>query len=277
MRRLAAPKLSRTAIIRQAEDLIDSYVPFVGRKRIIRDGLRFEDVYEKVIYPEYEIDYDEQTDLGYDESGEKILGRFDVMENRAYIDRCLSADGRDPRRAFTLWHEIPGHGLLHGPWFRQQFADNSDYGIIETTEHGLLDDGTASELERQANLFAATAAAPMWLVDGVIEDVFHPNRAFDYFSPGKYWFDVCGISTSREVGSFADLCWNIGRFIRTRFGGLSAQALSYRIMQSHWVADRSRPRLDLHRVERASRRHEDFLPARARRLKPQLAYSGSFE
>jgi hypothetical protein len=86
----------------------------VGREYILYNGLHFDDFYEKVIFPRFQIDLYEDEDLGFDDDGRKRLGRYDVLRNAAHLDLVISRDGGDPRRIFTCWHEVAGHGALHG-------------------------------------------------------------------------------------------------------------------------------------------------------------------
>src|SRR5437016_4462903 len=114
---IQAPPLRRQEIIERAGQLIEQYRRVVGTTRIFHYGLHFDDVYEQVIYPEYQIGLDESQDLGTDAVGKKILGWFDPVQNKVFIDRSLKDDSR---RAFTLWHEVGGHGVLQGAWLRDQ-------------------------------------------------------------------------------------------------------------------------------------------------------------
>src|SRR5262249_12484155 len=159
-----------------------------GRADLVTRGLRFDDVYDDIIYPHYGIELDESRHLGADDAGKKILGCYEPTRNRALIDRSLRDD---PRRVFTLWHEVGGHGVLQGQWFRDQLNQRSFEAIV-TTDASLAPD-TVDALERQANIFASHAAAPSWLVDAVIAKVFRPTKLFLFFGPCLYWLEVNGL------------------------------------------------------------------------------------
>lgn len=75
-------------------------------------AISFSSVYDNVVYPQYEIIVEEGCDLGVDDEGQKILGEYDPLSNIAYIDDAISEESNDPRRTFTLWHEVGGHGVL---------------------------------------------------------------------------------------------------------------------------------------------------------------------
>jgi len=250
-RRPLAPSFTRDEIIHQAEDLTKRfyrsfYEPGTDTKLI---GINFDVVFETLIYPEYEIVLVENQDLGFDEAGEKIFGKFDVEENTAYIDVSLRPELKDPRRIFTCWHEVGGHGVLQGAWLREMLQTHRLREVV-TTE-SMLTPQTVKVLERQANLFASRAAAPNWLLAIAILDVFNPRRAIQYIGPGDYMFNVYGQNRYWEVKSFDDLCQGIAYHIRHRFGGLSVEALGYRVAETSFVRGPQRKPFELHRTGRS--------------------------
>jgi hypothetical protein len=242
--KIKPPPYSSEQVVKQAERLIEDFRAIVGRSWLLHHGLRFDDVYEQVIYPKYEIELDETKDLGFDEAGKKILGAFDVSNNVAFIDVCLKGD---PRRVFTQWHEVGGHGVLQGQWLRDQLP-RSGRRII-TTEAS-LSANAISVLERQANLYASHAAAPSWFVDAVIGKVFRPTKPFLFFGPCRYWFEVNGIKSGYVAAAFEDLCQLIAWKIQPLFGRLSKEALSYRVKDSSWLVNKSTPSTRLYRTSK---------------------------
>lgn len=237
------PPFSNEEIVSRAESLIDEYAGVLGgRRELVKYGLQFERAYEELIYPNYGIALDEEENLGVDEAGQKILGFFEPWSNKAYIDVSLRDD---PRRTFTLWHEVGGHGVLQGDWLRTQMKRR-----VVTTEQDLSPD-TLNALERQANLFAAHAAAPTWLVNALIVKVLRPTKLFLYFGPCTYWLETNGCSRCYHVFSFDDLCQTIAWQMQPYFGRLSKEALGYRVRESGWVIDKTKPRLKLFRKSRA--------------------------
>jgi hypothetical protein len=231
------PPFSQAEILERAGRLIDQYCAIVGRSELFRWGLHFDDVFEQAIYPLYGIQLDESRDLGTDpQTGKKTLGEFLPEENIAFIDRSLKDD---PRRIFTLWHEVAGHGVLQGQWLRDQLRKlRVRHRRIVTTEDS-LSPAAIDMLERQANLFASHAAAPEWLLHAVIVKVFRPTKLFVYIQPCTYWLEVHGRKCRYFVDSVDHLCALIAWKIQPHFGGLSKEALGYRIKESGWIADRS--------------------------------------
>lgn len=236
--------LGPAGIINKAEKLINDYIGIVGLHSLRHRGIRFDDVYDQIIYPKHEIILNETTNLGNDEEGKKILGFFEPAENRAYVCSSLK---NDPRRAFTQWHEVAGHGVLQGEWLRNQFG----YGRIVTTEAS-LSPVTDRILERQANLFASQVAAPTWYVEVLIRHFFRPTKPFFFFRPCHYCLEVNGTSTRRYVASYEDLCHVIGGVIQPFFGRLSKEALGYQVKETGWVVDKSTRSFQLFRKSEQS-------------------------
>jgi len=243
-RRLQAPSLTREAIILAAEALIRQYVDIVGRERIHAIGLSFDDVFGQVIYPNYEIELIEDFDLECNSSGLKPLGRFDVLNNRALI----GIKAGDPRRAFTCWHEVGGHGILQGAWLRQQLSQGQFESIVTTNVS--ISARTEDILERQANLFAANASAPRWFVREVIARTYKLNlpHIFRYIGPSHYDFDVRGAIKKRRINTLDEFCLSIAHDIKHLFWGLSAQALSYRVKESGLILNLAAPKILLNRI-----------------------------
>ena len=107
--RFPSPKpMSEQMIREKALGLFWDYVREVGEGYILRYGINFDDMYDAIIYPRYEISLDTKIDLGYDENDEEILGQFIPEDNIARISERLIINN-DPRRIFTTVHEVVGH------------------------------------------------------------------------------------------------------------------------------------------------------------------------
>jgi hypothetical protein len=241
------PELLTTGEIQdQAEKLTLTYAEQVGWDAA-RLGISFQAVYEEVIYPDFGIELQEGLDLGFDDSGKKVFGRFLPAENIVQIDRAISHDQNHPQRAFTYWHEVGGHGVLQGAWLRKQLKLRGGAGSISTTEDSFGFE-VVSALERQANVFAARAGAPNWLLYHVVNETMALTRPIRYIGPSKYTLQFRGRTETANVNSFDHLCWIIGKQIQFRFGWLSAEALGYRIAETSMVKDMTNPRVELNRV-----------------------------
>ena len=77
-----------------------------------------------------------------------------AKENTALVDSKL-LKARDPRTAFTQWHETAGHGVLQGDFLRKIAGK---YPKLNMTEKSM--NLIKNAFERQANTFAANVAAP---------------------------------------------------------------------------------------------------------------------
>lgn len=260
-RTINAPPFRRNEIIELAEQITFKYARSVGNERA-QLGISFDLVFDNVIYPEYEIELVDDKDLGEDDEGSKILGCFDPVNNTAYIDACLQPSTHDRRRAFTCCHEVGGHGVLQGQWLRSEWKRLNRQSAIITTQASLTPE-TEHLLERQANLFAAHLAAPTWLLIHVIQRVFgfEPHHRFRYTGAGLYSFALRSGTQRCEVRSFDGLCQKIAYYIRGWFGGLSVEALSYRVMECPLVVDASQKTFNLFRRARGSQSSRRLIPA----------------
>lgn len=231
------PPFTKREIISRAEELFLGYADLVGHERAAL-GINFDVIFDKFIYPEYEIELVEDRDLGVDESGAKILGFFQPELNRVFVDRSLKYD---PRRIFTCWHEVGGHAVLQGDWLRKEFNRIGMVRDIVTTE-SMLSTQVEHTLEWQANLFAAHASAPLGYVDYVIKNILKLAAPIRFSGPGGYCFDAYRNTQYRKISDFSELCICVARYIQHRFGGLSVESLSYRVAECNMVLDdTSRP------------------------------------
>ena len=242
--RIQPPPFSQSQIIVRAEELWERYARAEPEAALL--GISFDVIYEHVIYPEYDIVLVEDEELGFDRSGKKILGYYEPSSNTAYIDVSLHPSGKDPRRTFTRWHEVGGHGILQGRWLRRELQRVGGHGVATTEES--LDLKTMNALERQANLFAAHAGAPTRLLNCIIKDTYNLTRQIRYVGPGKYCLYVHGCRIDHDIEDFGHLCRAIASHIQSRFGWMSMEALSYRIAQLPLVIDDTKGRFRLHRT-----------------------------
>lgn len=227
------PPISHSQVVLTSQNLVQQYVLLVGKEHILRHGMCFDTLYEEIIYPRYGIVLDESRDLGVDGKGTEIIGGYYPRENIASVDLKIG----DPRRTFTRFHEVVGHGVLQGRWLRE----NMENGRITTTADDLAHHETVDALERQANYCAALTAAPDWLVDAAIALAFRPTKFFVFVRPSEYSLNpVRGAPMRSRIADFPELCRNIARFIQPWFDGLSVESLGYRVQKSRLVRDLSK-------------------------------------
>lgn len=230
-------KLSRNRIIQIAECISHAYVHLHGRFPAKFFTINFDHVYDTLIYPKYGVSLSSRHELGVN-GEEKVLGYYDVYTNTIAIDAALSnAHGvLHSKRVFTCWHEL-GHAFLHSQWMRAQIRRFPD-GRTVTLESS-ISLATSEKLEQQANLFAAYASVPRWFLDYVVRSTFRLDHPIYFRGSGEYWLDVWRRRKMCRCNSFHDLCMNIAYNIQHRFGGLSIEALIYRIQDSAFVKDDS--------------------------------------
>jgi hypothetical protein len=224
--------LTRSQIERRSREwVIDPLIWQVGQNHLIRNGLKFDELYERVIKPRFKVALEEGVDL----SSISALGVYEPWSNLVRIDSKLAACLGDSRRVFTLYHEVCGHAVLQGRWLRAQL-------VMCKGQTPLVDDASTLDirakvlLERQANMMAGLCAAPMWLVNAQIIYRLEPSGLLRYRGPGRYCFGRRGAKRWFEVTSATDYCRGLAAMIAPWFHGLSVEALGYRVQRSELVA-----------------------------------------
>ncbi len=217
----APPSITSAEISRKAHDLLFEYIREVGEEHIESNGIDFAELYQSVLYPHYEIILDTNEDLGVTDSGDQIFGKFLPRENVVLIDKSFFLSN-DPRKVFTLYHEVPGHGILHGSHLKRAGFQN---GVFRTTEASIVDRENA--YERQANLLASRLAAPLGFIAWLCRKLYGLTGKINYVGPGRY----CIGSTIFSVHSPPHLAWLIAKQIRHYFGGLSTGALALNVLR----------------------------------------------
>ncbi len=194
--------------------------------------MRFDDIYLTVARPDYGVDLVEMQRLGT-HNGAKIFGVYTAGKNVALIDECIGPDSGDPRRIFTLYHEVFGHGVLQGRYIRTQMIDALSAGIVVTAAS--LEAGMERRGEWQANRFGAAVGAPMALVEAAIQLRLGIRQPVVFAGPGTYWIRRDGRDCRFEIIDFDQFCKIIAGAIHDLFGGLSVTAISYRVAKSRFV------------------------------------------
>lgn len=192
---------------------------------IMECGVVFDLIYDEYFYPEFGVILREQ------ELPEDVLGQYIPDCNTAYIDPSLKDNAR---KAWTQFHEVVGHGILQGDWLRKRFP-----GRVLTESPETLSDTSRSKLEIQANKFAALVAMPMNLLHEFSCRRFRLARPIRFIGPSSYTLDICGFTRNVRANSYEAMCRIVAYHIKDRFGGLSTEAISYRVMRSgivenHW-------------------------------------------
>jgi hypothetical protein len=219
--------MSKQLILRKAEELWVEYVQAVGADHVLTCGIDFDEVYDAVIYPRYGITLVTNKDLGFDDFGEPILGKFLPADNTALIDNKLF-ETQDPRRVFTEWHEVAGHGVLQGRFLQKVASKNQK---LFTTPKGIsLMENAFNTFEWQANAFAANVAAPKRYVQCIYIKLFGTQRKIRYCGPRWYSLIFNDMLWYVYAGSPMNLAWKIAKRIRHYFWGLSIETIAYQVL-----------------------------------------------
>lgn len=226
--------MSKQQIRQEAFGLWLEFVAEVGAEYLLKHGVNFDEFYDAVLYPKYEINLVKDVDLGIDDDGTPIFGKYLPGENTAFVDRKLF-ETEDSRKVFTEIHETIGHGVLQGPFLRENALK---YPKLYTTEDGIgftdkkigFDWKQMNTFECQANAFAVNAIAPRNYVWCLYRMLFEMARKIRYCGPCSYTL-VCNKTPCRVyVRSPLQLAWVIAKRIQPYFWGLSAQSLAYQVL-----------------------------------------------
>ncbi len=223
--------MSKESIRGEAHELWVEFVNLVGPDHVLRYGVNFDEMYEALIYPRYEIELDRNQSLGEDDSGVPVLGEFLPVHNAALIDRRLF-ETNDRRLIFTTIHEVIGHGILHGPFLRKHAKKFprllSTVDSTGQTKHG-FDLRQMNTFEWQANAFAANVVAPRTYIWCLWIKLFGTDRLLTYRGPGEYFLSYMGKPRSFYVNTPYHLAWVIAKKMRYYFWGLSTQCIAYQV------------------------------------------------
>ena len=226
MYKLPSPEpMSELRILEKAHQFWLEYVREVGPEHVLNCGVDFDKVYDAVIYPKHEITLDKEQDLGLDDFGDPILGKFISKDKTALIDKKLF-ESRDPRRVFTEWHECTGHGVLQGEFLRKTASKNQK---LYSTEKSMF--LIENAFEWQANTFAANVAAPRNYVRCIFIKLFGMRRKIRYCGPRRYSLCYNNNTWFVYVRSPFELAWRIAKRMQHYFWGLSAESLAYQLLE----------------------------------------------
>lgn len=225
--------MSKVQIWQRAFEVYLEYVREVGAEHVLRHGVSFDELYDAVIYPKYEVILDRNEYLDVDDEGVPILGEFLAKENVALVDRKLF-ENSDPRTVFTECHEVIGHGILHGPFLRKNARK---YPKLYSTEKGMgltkggFDWRTLNTFEWQANAFGVNVLAPRNFVYCICIKLFDLKHKINYRGPGCYHICLNNTKFTFYIYSVKELAWKIARLMKHYFGGLSSESLSYQVLE----------------------------------------------
>ena len=218
---ISAERMSECEVVDRADRFWWKVLGEFGKGYILTHGLSFDDAYDAVIYPQYEVILEKNVDLGVDDFGVPILGQYLPKEMTALVDRKIVATD-DPRLSFVSWHEASGHGVLQGKYLKE--CSGKIRKLYDTDPSMRL---IENAFESQANLFARHTAAPIPLVWVAFKRVFGISRKIPFCGPGVYMLN----GRKEYAESPIELAWKVAQRMRHYFGGLSAECLAYQLIR----------------------------------------------
>jgi hypothetical protein len=204
-------------IIEITEQILSQYVREMGWTDADQFSLNLQDVYETVLYPDYNYSLDTTTDLGFIED-QKVLGQTIPKERVVLIDQEIAPPNKDARYTFTLGHEF-GHSVLHSEKGRAfRCTPSSIFGKIER-EH----------FEMEAKLFAGELIMPAGAVHHLFKKCYNPPGPFRYLGRRKYWFTAFGVSREIKINSYTQYCTTLAGPLTRYFSDVSKLSLGWRV------------------------------------------------
>ncbi len=183
-----APKLSANEIEKKAEEVIDFFDSKILQTPCETPLLSFIETTAQ----RYKFQYDLSQDLGINNHGHKILGKFCFNPRAIFVDKSISEDFR---QKFVLGHEF-GHLVLHRKLLIQK-KDYTDLNITDTekdlvTGKKILST-TRDWLEWQANRFSSALIIPRATFFAALIEVqnslgIHRNLGRVYLDEQRYSF-----------------------------------------------------------------------------------------
>jgi len=209
-------EISNAEVIKLASVCVQKYIQEMGWKVPNDITMNILEIYESVIYPEYEISLNTEHNLGTN-GEQKILGKMLSKEKIILIDRSINEESHDPRFTFTLGHEI-GHAVAH--------VGQSAY--FRCTEYTIYDK-VQNLQEYQANLFAENIIMPDGFVKNRFEYYYDVNRPILYKGAGCY---NIGMGNKKiDINSLAHFIWILAAPLTGYFSNISKESLAYKILK----------------------------------------------
>lgn len=221
--------LTKEVVVQKANYVINEYVKIKNWKKPEDLRLDLNDIYENVIYPEFEFKVINSIKLGYYRD-EKILGKTVFKDRVVLIDQSIAPSTGDPRYAWTVAHEF-GHAINH--------SGNKD--LFRCTTNNIFN--KSDILEIQANWFAEHIIMPEWLVKFRIQQCYKPEKPFRYDKPGSYWFTPFGVSRKVYIESYTHFCKVVVSPIKEYFCNISKESFALKIHKMGLVQNCSKEEL----------------------------------
>ncbi len=205
-----------------ADHCLKRYAQEMGWRKYKDVVIDVQELYENVIYPEYEIAVIKGVDLGeYD--GKKVLGKTILSGKEVLIDQSIS-DSRNPEFAWTTAHEI-GHALLH---------TEQDQLLPYTDEVTIYDEYSLNEMH--ADCFAELLIIPHeHLLFRFTQHYGLVWNTMAYNGPGDYRFN----QMHNYASSLIDLYQQLAKPLTYFFSNVSIATLADTMQKLRLVDDKT--------------------------------------
>jgi Zn-dependent peptidase ImmA (M78 family) len=194
----------------------------MGMKKLDDMVINLKDIYDCVIYPNYELSLITNLDLG-DHQKQKVLGKTICDEKVILIDKSIAPETHDPRFIFTFGHEI-GHGLLH----------NQKQPFFRCTNDSICNE--ADLYEKQANEFAENLIMPHNLVKYRYQQYYDTNKPFRYIGATTYYLN----HKRCQINSLLHLCKEIAKPLTPYFSHISKESLGYSLIKLNLIQNETK-------------------------------------
>lgn len=226
------PRLSKHEIRQIAQHHTNRFEQVVGSQTIAAEGFAFSLFYEQYAKPLLGVRLIDGVDIDQPDDGSEVLGRYIPSLDLIQISTIVGPGSADPRRAFTLWHEM-GHAILHS-----YFKDRRLLGRETQSPRSTTSDHAAGrcngDAEWQANVIAGMLGAPARWLRFAVYTALNCDKSIIFTSPTTYTIgrDHCSRVWCDSVDELAEA---VARRIALRFGGLSVQSIAIQLKEERFV------------------------------------------
>jgi hypothetical protein len=217
--------LSKKEVIETAYKIFRLYVYEMNLTGEYDYKINLKDIFDSVIYPEYEFDLRTDISLGYLQK-EKILGKTIPKDRVILLDPSIKQASKDPSYTFTFSHEI-GHAAMHSK--NRQYFRCTNSSI--SNEKDLL--------EVQANIFAQNLIMPYPLVKYRFYKYYRQEN-FIYTGKGRY----CINKSYRYVDNLMDYCRQLVAPLTSFFSDISKESFAYTMFNMGFIINRTNETID---------------------------------
>jgi hypothetical protein len=217
--------ITQETIDYEAAALIIDYVGVLrSENRYHRDAFDIDDFYASVFYPLYEYRLITDVDLGFDERGDKVLGKKLFNERTILVDKSISPPNTDSRYVVVLAHEM-AHVVFH-----EALKDGAELSERE---------GLEELAEKQANRFTEEFLMYCDLVKVRFERYYGKGKVFEYCGPGSYTMSTEKGDKKFYATTLVSHLEQIGGNLAPSFFGIAKKDLGIKLLRLGFIKNSS--------------------------------------